>query len=282
MVRIVTDSTADLPAEIVTRYGITVVPLQVLFGAESFRDGVDIHPELFYRKLREAKELPTTSQPSPTEFAAVYRELARDGSPVVSLHLSLELSGTYQSARIGAAGVDGADITVIDTRSASIGLGLIVLEAAKAAQAGKSKEEIIFLLERLIAGSHLLLVVDTLEYLQKGGRIGKAQALLGSLLSIKPILILRDGVVTPLEKVRGQAKALTLLAELAAAEVSPDDRVIVSVAHAAAPEAAEALKTKIKPLFPNLAAIFTNEVGPVIGTHVGPGTLGIIVQELPQ
>jgi DegV family protein with EDD domain len=282
LVRIVTDSTADLPAEIVTRYGITVVPLQVLFGAESFRDGVDIHPELFYRKLREAKELPTTSQPSPTEFAAVYRELARDGSPVVSLHLSLELSGTYQSARIGAAGVDGADITVIDTRSASIGLGLIVLEAAKAAQAGKSKEEIIFLLERLIAGSHLLLVVDTLEYLQKGGRIGKAQALLGSLLSIKPILILRDGVVTPLEKVRGQAKALTRLAELAAAEVSPDDRVIVSVAHAAAPEAAEALKTKIKPLFPNLAAIFTNEVGPVIGTHVGPGTLGIIVQELPQ
>lgn len=282
MVKIVTDSTADLPAGIAAKHGITVVPLKVFFGEEGYRDGVDITPEMFYRKLREAKTLPTTSQPAPAEFTEVYRELARDGSPVLSLHLSLGLSGTYQSAVIGAAAAEGADVTVLDTRSASIGLGLIALEAAKAAKAGLGKEEILQLVRRAIAANHIILLVDTLEYLQKGGRIGKAQALLGSLLNIKPILILRGGQVEPLEKVRGQAKAVRRLAELAAAEVNSNDKVVVSIAHAAAPEAAAALLEKAAPLFANLADIFIAEVGPVIGTHVGPGTLGVIIQGLPQ
>jgi len=281
LVKIVTDSTADLPAELKARHDISIVPLKVLFGEEVYRDGVDITPAEFYRKLREAKALPTTSQPAPAEFTEVYRELTRDGSPVISLHLSAGLSGTYQSAVIGAAAVEGADVTVLDTRSASIGLGLLAVEADKAAKAGLSKAEILTLLDRAMANNHVTLLVDTLEYLQKGGRIGRAQAMLGSLLNIKPILALRDGLVTPVEKVRGQAKAVSRLAEVAAAEVSPEDRVVVSIAHAAVPEAAAALLAKVKPFFPNLADSFVTDVGPVIGTHVGPGTLGVIVQALP-
>ncbi len=278
MVRIVTDSTADLPAELAQAYQIKVVPLKVVFGAEAYLDGVELKPDEFYRKLKAAPALPTTSQPSPGEFEAVYRELAQDGSAVVSIHISSGLSGTYQSACLGAAAAAPAEVAVFDSKSTTSGLGLLVIEAAKAALAGASQAEVCQVVKTCIAHNHVLLMVDTLEYLQKGGRIGRAQALVGSLLNIKPIMALVDGIVTPIEKVRGRAKGLTRLAELAAARIAPDEKVIVSIGHAMDPAGAEQLLEKIRPLFPRLEATQIMEVGPVIGTHVGPGTLGVLIQ----
>lgn len=278
MVRIVTDSTSDLPAALVEEYQIRVVPLKVMFGTESFLDGLDLTPDEFYVKLREASALPTTSQPAPGEFEAVYRELSADGSPVISLHLSGGLSGTYQSARLGASAAEPADISVFDTKSATSGLGMIVVEAAKAALAGATKDQIVTLVQQCIAHNHVLLMVDTLEYLQKGGRIGRAQAFLGSLMNIKPILVLVDGIVTPLEKVRGRAKGLIRMAELGAERVKPGERVMVSIGHAQDPAGAAQLAEKVKAVFPNLESVQIREVGPVIGTHVGPGTLGLLIQ----
>lgn len=217
-VRIVTDSTSDIPEEVKKRLGISVVPLKVLFGEETFLDAVTITSEQFYEKLAQSSVLPTTSQPSPNEFSEVYERLiAEDAdSPIISIHLSAALSGTYQSAVIAHSMLEQeADITIIDSKSASYGFGLRVVRAAEMAQAGESKERIIEEIERLERSTNLYFLVDTLEYLQKGGRIGKASALIGSILNIKPILSLdKEGVVLAVDKVRGSKKAMARIIEL--------------------------------------------------------------------
>jgi DegV family protein with EDD domain len=178
-----------------------VVPLKVIFNDdEPLRDGVDINTEQFYRRLVENKEYSRTSQPAPAEFRKVFKDLTSDGSSVVSLHLSSCLSGTCQSAQMARDMLPGADIEVIDSKMASMGHGIIALEAARAAGEGKSKDEILGIVRQMISGAMLYFIVDTLEYLARGGRIGKAQALLGNILSIKPILYLKDGIVHPLKK----------------------------------------------------------------------------------
>jgi DegV family protein with EDD domain len=279
MVKIVTDSTADLPKELAAQHGIHVVPLTIFFGEEAYKDGIDLTPETFLEKLKAAKDLPTTSQPSPGDFAQVYKNLTEDGSEVVSIHLSSALSGTYQSAVMGKDMVEGASIFVIDTKSATIGVGIMVLEAAKMAVTGASGAEVAEHVQRLVSQSSLHLAVDTLEYLQKGGRIGRAQGLLGSLLNIKPILYLVDGVVTPAEKVRGFNKALARMAELVLAQIMPEDKVIYGVAHIASPQGAEIVMQKVRERYPN-AEFLVYDGGPVIGAHVGPGTVGLIAQKI--
>ena len=229
-IRIVTDSTADLNQELVEQYGIKVVPLEVLVEGTAYKDKVDITNEEFYKILRAVKELPTTSQPSPAVFADAYRELAAEGAEhIISIHISSELSGTYQSSVL-ASGMVADTVTVhnFDSRTATMGLGLIVLSAARMVEAGKPLEDILAALRQIIAGTNIYFLLDSLDNLHKGGRIGKASHLFGSLLNIKPVLNLSDGVISAYEKVRGNKdnKALERLIEILAEKTCECSRQI--------------------------------------------------------
>ncbi|OQA08749.1 MAG: DegV domain-containing protein [Firmicutes bacterium ADurb.Bin373] len=275
-VKIVTDSTADLPPDLAAKYNITVVPLMVIFNDnEIFRDGVDIDTGQFYRRQIERKEYSRTSQPAPAEFLSIYKELSSSGSSVISIHLSSALSGACQSARMARDMLPGADIAVIDSKLASMGLGMIALEAARAAGAGKNKDEILRIVRQMISEGMLYFIVDTLEYLARGGRIGKAQALLGNILSIKPILYLKDGVVHPLEKTRGRAKAIDRLAQIVEKKVG-QRRVKCALMHGMDPVGMRQLYENIMPLL-NCDEPVCSTLGAVIGTHTGMGALGIAI-----
>ena len=276
-IKIVTDSTADLPIELVEEYDIIVVPLKVHMEDRVYSDGIDISPTAFYTKLREAKNLPTTSQPSPGEFKELYEKLGADGSTIISIHLSSKFSGTYQSAILAKQMLNDLDITVVDSETTALALGLIVLNAAKAAREGESKDEVIGLARKLMDNSTVYFAVDTLEYLQKGGRIGAAQALMGSLLNIKPILTITDGLVTPVEKVRGQKKAFDRLVQLAGTKLSGN--VQVAFIHGDNLEGVNKLKEKVTEKY-GVHDSLISEVGPVVGTHVGPGVVAIVIQGL--
>lgn len=274
---LVTDSTADLPKEIASGLGITVVPLKVIFGSgEAYQDGVEIEAAEFYRRQVEKNEYSSTSQPTPAEFAEVYSRLAADGRSIISIHLSANLSGTVQSAHMAAAMLPEADIKVVDSRLASMGFGLIVMEAAQAAREGKSKAEIMSLVTYMVENTQVFFFVGTLEYLVRGGRIGKAQAFLGSLLNIRPILYLKEGIVQPFEKVRGKARALERLVQ-AVEEKFGNRALLCSLVHSIDPEGLEQLRLKAKEKL-NIAnePIVASELGAVIGTHTGPGVVGIV------
>ena len=274
-ISIVTDSTADLPPALCQEYGITVVPLKVIFGQESFRDGVDLTSGQFFQRLRESPQLPTTSQPAPSEFLAAYQPLAQRGDSIISIHLASSLSGTFQSAQLAKTMLAYPDLEVVDSRSASLGLGQLALAAARAARAGLDKEEVLAVVTRAMASLRVYFLVDTLEYLQKGGRIGRAQAFLGTLLSIKPLLALRDSGVHPLEKARGKARGLDRLAEIIAAGFPPDQPVWCGLVHGSDPEGLSQLRERVVSRL-NCTQVLTAEVGPVIATHTGPGVLGVM------
>lgn len=274
-VRIVTDSTGDIPEALLRKHEITVVPLNVHFGDEVYKDGVDIWANEFYYKLEEGNVLPKTSQPAPGDFLNAFSELTRGGDSVISVHISSQLSGTLQSATMAREMLPEADITVLDARTASMALGLIAIEAAEAAAQGLDKAEVLKVVQRAIDNVHILFVVDTLEYLQKNGRIGQASALLGTLLNIKPILTVQDGVVCPVEKARGKSKALDRIFGLLR-ERYGDKPVRFSVVHADRAEEAGELAERLKNEF-DVVDVSTAEIGPVVGVHTGPGTLGIIV-----
>ncbi len=277
-VRIVTDSTADIPASVREQYGIEIVPLKVHFGSETFLDAITIQSEQFFDKLSAVQELPTTSQPSPVDFVEVYKKLAADGAEIISIHLSSAFSGTYQSAVLAKSLLeDNVSVTIIDSKSASYGLGMLAVEAAKAAQAGKSKDEIIELIQDVRNGTGLYFLVDTLEYLKKGGRIGKASALVGSLLNIKPILSIdEDGEISPVDKVRGSKRAISRIVELLKEDFE-DESVEITIAHSSAEQAAQDFAALLKEHFDVKQTGFT-ALGPVIGTHVGPGTLAVFMR----
>ncbi|TVY00702.1 DegV family protein [Cohnella terricola] len=275
---IVTDSTADIPLKIRQQLNISMVPLKVNFGEESFLDNIELQPVEFYEKLVSFGRPATTSQPSPADFFEVFKKLTDEGHSVISVQLSSSLSGTYQSATIAQSMLDeGADVTVIDSRSASYGYGKIVVEAAMMAQAGASKDEIIAKVHKMRSEIRLYFLVDTLEYLQKGGRIGKASAVLGSLLNIKPILSVdNEGFVFSFDKVRGQKRAMARIAEVLEADVK-DEPVSLTIGVTpgytdGAAEMAELLKSRL-----NVRDYQETEIGPVIGTHVGQGTLGLFI-----
>lgn len=275
LIRIVTDSTADLNPDLYSKNNIEVVPLKVLFGQQVFRDGVDISPTDFYNRLISTDDLPSTSQPSPGDFLKVYQKLLDDGAEtIISIHISSKLSGTAQTAQVAANMLPDADITVIDSQYVHGALGLIVLAAAKAAARGCSKEEVLSLVQDLMGKMEVYFIVDTLEYLQRGGRIGKAEALLGSVLNIKPILTVKEGIIQPFAKVRGKNKAINKMIE-AAVQKSGGRKVVGCFLHASDPTGLLQVKEKAFANL-NIAEYITIQVGPVVGTHVGPGTVGFI------
>lgn len=278
-VKIVTDSTADIPKEVIEQLGIEVVPLKVQFGSETYLDRVTLEPEAFYEKLKSYSGLPTTSQPSPSDFMEVY-ELLLESDPltsIISIHLSSQLSGTFQAATIAHSSLEReADIHVVDSRSASYGNGMLVVRAAEMALAGKSSEEILAEISRLRDDIGLYFLVDTLEYLQKGGRIGKAAALVGSILNIKPILTIdSSGVVASVDKVRGTKKAMQRIVDLFKEQFG-EDPIAVTIAwtsdNETAVELCELLKSQL-----TVTKVDSTVIGPVIGTHVGPGTSALFV-----
>ena len=273
-VKIVTDSTAYLPPELITRYGIEVVPLKVLFGPEAYTEGVDISNEEFYRKLAQASTLPTTSQPSIGDFVQVYDKAAREAAPILSIHISSKLSATINSALNAKDELPQVQIEVVDSLCSCMGMGMIVLAAARAAEEGQALSQIRASIERLIKGMHLFFVVDTLEYLHKGGRIGGAATLLGTALRIKPILCVKDGQIDALARVRTKRKAVARMLELVEERVQRGAAVHVAVLHAQAAEEALALQEEVRARF-DCAEMHLSELGPVIGTHVGPRAVGL-------
>ena len=282
-VHIITDSTSDLTPALLEAYGLAgrvhIAPITVHFGDEEFLSGITISTEEFYARIEETKVMPRTSQPSPAAFMDLYRSVSSPGDTILSFHISSKMSGTYQSALLAAKHLGDRRVEVVDTKSASLGVGIIAIRAALAVAKGETADAALALSRELIARQRVYFLVDTLEYLQKNGRIGKAQALLGGLLNIKPLLTVDDGVVAPAEKVRGQAKARARLFERAAeylrAELKSGESTVSAVVHARAPEAAEELRARLAAEFPNVTFVLA-ELGPTIGSHTGPGALGAI------
>jgi DegV family protein with EDD domain len=277
MIKIVTDSTSYLPPDEIARFDIGIVPLNVHFGEDQvFQEGVTIDIDQFYKMLAESPELPTTSQPSPGQFLDVFTDLTEAGHDVLCVVISSKLSGTYQSALDAKHMLPDANIVVIDSYSTVACLGLMVITAAEMAAEGHTMEEITARVEQMRDDMRLYFVVDTLEYLQRGGRIGAAAAFLGTLLKVKPILTLDEGVVKPLDKVRSKRKAIQRLLSELASHVAPEQPVQTVIMHAQAPDEMSELVTEIQRRF-NCQRTFVGEVGPVVGTHTGPGVLGAAV-----
>lgn len=270
-VAIVTDSTADLPPQLAALRSITVVPLTLNFDGQSLLDGVDIHPDEFYRRLHSVTTHPTTSQPSPGRFAEVYSALLADHASVVSIHISQKLSGTYESARQAAAMTDPKRVHVIDSELVSMSLGLITLAASSLASGGSDADAIEAQVVDMRPKIQTYFSVATLEFLRRGGRIGRASALLGSVLQVKPVLCIRDGLVTPLERVRTFERALNRVVELTR-EVDRGHGVCVIVGHADAEADAERIGRELDPIAETL---MIQPLGPVVGAHAGPGVVGV-------
>jgi DegV family protein with EDD domain len=270
---IVLDSTADFPDAQIRFPNMRVVPLYVRFGEESFRDYVELDPHDFYERLRRAPELPTTSQPTPQDFLSTYNALAAY-ERIYSLHISSKLSGTFQSASLAAAEVLGDKIRLVDTQSASVGIGMLALAIQDLLARGTSDEEIESLVERYRANAGILFTVDTLEFLAKGGRIGRARALMGSLLNVKPILAIEGGEVVPVTRVRGRAKALEEFRRRFEAATTDGPGLAVGIAHAEAAETVDQLREIVVATRPQAEIKLVTSLGAVVGTHAGPGTIG--------
>jgi len=272
-VHIVCDSTADLDGEYRAAHAVRVVPLKVIFGSDVLADGVDIDPPAFYQRMRTSAVHPRTSQPTPAEFEAVFRELGADSAPIVCTTISADLSGTYASAAQARSALPEQDIRVIDSRSAAIGHQAMVRAAVSVAEAGGSADEVEVAMARVAATTRVLFTVETLEYLRRGGRIGGARALLGSMLDIKPILELREGVIEPLERVRTYPRAVATLADHAIEAAGGWGDAVVFIAHADKTEVAAGLAESLTPQLRSTPIV--SDVGPVIGCHSGPGAIGI-------
>ena len=274
-VAVVTDSTASLPASIAPA-GLRIVPLTVQIGARSGADVSEITADQIAEALR-ARRTVTTSRPTPAAFEAAYRQALDDGAGrVVSVHLSAELSGTWDSARLAAQEFDYGQVRVVDSRSTGMGLGFAVLAAAAAAARGASASGVQEAAVATVDRTSCFFYLDTLEFLRRGGRIGAAQAMLGTALSVKPLLYVRDGRILPLEKVRTSAKAIARLLDLAV-EAAGDGTVDVAVQHFAAPERVDAISDALRERLPALERLVTSEVGAAVGAHTGPGTVGVVV-----
>jgi DegV family protein with EDD domain len=284
-VKVIADSTSDIPKSLAEELGVSIIPIIVNVGGQSYLDGETIRPAEFYQLMRSA-ELPTTSQPSPVDIAETYREAIKQGAKeILSLHISSKMSGTLQSALLAKSMVEeehpDVRIQVMDSRSVTYGFGAIVVLVARAAKEGKSLDELVALAERIREKQVLVALVDTLEYLQKGGRIGKAAALVGSLLNIKPIIsISEDGEVTPIDKVRGKNKATGRAFEILRDRV-PGGPVHAAVIHADEREQAESWLEKVKQLYDVKEELIV-DIGPAVGTHAGPGTVGCVLVPLDE
>jgi DegV family protein with EDD domain len=271
---IVVDSTADFPEAPQRFDNWRVVPLYVRFGDESFKDYVELGPEAFYARLRTAAETPSTSQPTPGDFLAVYEELA-GYDRILSLHIAGKLSGTIESARTAAQQLVGGDrVRTLDSQSASAAIAMLGLAIQRRLERGTSDEQVDELVEWYRRESGLLFTVDTLEYLARGGRIGRARAWAGELLNIKPILTIKDGEVVPVKRVRGNRKAFLEFESTFTGSTRDAPGLRVGIAHAEAPERAEALTEMVRRTRPAAELELVTTLGPVVGAHAGPGTIG--------
>ncbi len=277
-VAVVTDSTAYLPDGVADKHGVGVVPLHVVLGMRSGAEGVEVFPAEVASALAERRVTVSTSRPTPTEFAAAYRDCG--SSCVVSVHLSGQLSGTVEAARVAAAevGPEGIEVHVVDAGTIAMGLGFAVIAAAEAASAGAEVEAVSAAASSAAAATSVLFYVDTLEHLRRGGRIGAAAALFGTALAVKPLLHVLDGRIAPLEKVRTASKAMARLEALAVG-LAGDGPVDIAVHHLAAAEKAEAMAERLRTRVPGLQSLYVSEVGAVVGAHVGPGLLGVVVSQ---
>jgi len=270
---IVLDSTADFPDAPDRFPNWRVVPLYVRFGAESFRDYVDIGPADFYERLRTSDELPTTSQPTPQDFLAAYEELG-GFERVFSLHVSAKLSGTFASAE-SAAAESGNRVRVVDTATASAAIAMLGLAIQRRLESGTTDEEVDALVDRFKRESGLIFTLDTLEFLARGGRIGRASSWAGQLLHIKPVLTLADGEVLPIKRVRGNRKAIQEFASAFREGTTDRAGLRVGIAHAEAPERMATLEELVRDIRPQAEIEVATSLGPVVGTHAGPGTVGL-------
>lgn len=276
-VAIVSDSTANIPAELLKKYPVFTAPLQVLWDEKVFLDGIDIHPGDFYQRLSSSKTMPSTSQVTPSAFLSLYEELLRDGYDILSIHISQKLSGTLDSAVQAKAQLPGARIELFDSETTAMAMGFHVLAAARAAAMGASLDECVELAKKARDHSGVLFTANTLEFLHRGGRIGGGAKFLGTALNLKPILEVRGGRVEAVERVRNIGKALDRMLELAIKRMGNNTPIRLATIHANDPENAEMLLQKARNHF-NVADVseaYISDVSPVIGTHTGPGTVGI-------
>ena len=273
-VKIVTDSVADLPSQVVKELGITVIPLLVRFGTELYRDGIDLTADEFYDMLARSKVFPVTSVPSPATFADAYDKLAEETGEILAIMVSSKLSGTYEVA-LQSIGLmkRKCRVEVVDSLCAVMAQGFVVMKAAEAANAGASLDEVIEVTRKNIPRAGFLAAFDTLEYLRRGGRIGKAQAFLGSMLKINPLITLKDGVVEPAGRTRSRAKAVDHLYNFAMSYSYIEE---IAVEHTACPDEAEALIKRLSSKFPR-ERIYRSKMTPAIGTHTGPRLLLVAV-----
>jgi len=276
MVKIVTDSLSDVTSDIAEGLGISVVPLTVSFGRESFLDRVTMTTDEFYYRLTHDAIWPTTTQPPPGDFVNIYNKLAKETDEILVITLSSKLSGTYESALNARSLVEKeCRVEVIDSLTVAMGLGLIVISAAKAAQAGANLDEVIDLVRRAMPRSHLIAYFDTLKYLAKGGRIGKARGLLGAMVSIKPILTVKDGEMSEKTKVRSRMAGTDYLYDFVAGFSHIEE---LAVEHATTPDDADKLVERLSSLFPK-ERIYRSTISPVIGTYAGPDAMAVTVLE---
>ncbi|RPJ49840.1 MAG: DegV family protein [Chloroflexi bacterium] len=276
-VALVTDSTATIPVELSQGLSISVVPLQVIWGSDTYRDSIDIQPTEFYQRLKNSKVTPSTSQPSPAAFAETYTRLLDEGYEILSVHISSKLSGTVDSAIQARQDFPGASIELVDSQTTSMGMGYPIVTAARAAAHGASLQECKALVEKGCANSGLFFAVSTLEYLHRGGRIGGAAAFLGTALNLKPILELRNGRIEAVERVRTMNKAIDRLLDVYSQKIGNRRPLQITGLHANAPEEARLLLERALQRF-NVSEVSESvlaEVSPVLGTHTGPGTIGL-------
>lgn len=271
---IVTDSSAHIPESALDDLPIHVIPLWLIWGEQRYRDCVDMDPPTFYQRLKASRTLPSSSQPTPGEFADVFKALSSTYAHIIAVLVSGDISGTVQSAVLAKQDLPELDIHVIDTKQAAMGAGIAVLTAARAAMEGKTVEEIIALTQEKCAKTFMMFVVDTLEYLHRGGRIGGAKKLLGSALKIKPLLHFSEGIIQPLASIRTKAKAVNELLDQIEEKIKGSRILEVAVMDIDVPEEAKALVEMLKKRF-NIPVLYLGEVSPVVGTHVGPGALGV-------
>ena len=275
-VKIVTDSLSDITSDIAEGLGVTVVPLYVRFGEEVYRDRIEMTTDEFYHRLTHNATFPTTTQPPPGDFVDIYNKLAKETDEILVIVVSSKLSGTYQSALQAKSMIEEkCRIEIIDSLMVAMGLGLIVIAVAKAVQAGANLDEAADLVRRAMPRSHLVAYFDTLKYLAKGGRIGKAQGFLGSMLSVKPILMIKDGEMSPLTRVRSRTAGMDYVYNFVAGLSNIKE---LAVEHATTPDEADALVERLGSLFPK-ERIYRSTVSPVIGTYAGPGAMAVSVLE---
>lgn len=272
--KLITDSTADLPPDLVEKYDIEIVPLKIHLGEETYRDYFDINLDEFYNQLRTTDLFPTTTQPSPQDFVESYRKRSLEDDCLISIHISSKLSGTYQSAMVAAQQLPKLKIHLIDSQQASLALGMTVIAAAKAIEEKKEVDEVLSLINDIISQTKIYFSVDSLEYLRRGGRIGKAQSLLGAILKIKPLLALKDGEVVPVEKLRGQQRLIRRIVQLVQDEAINIRALRVCLMHAGNEELLSILSQQLEGI-ENLELACTGKIGGVITSHIGPGAIGI-------